>query len=91
MLDTLIIWKLIIVIKNTEYVNIFTNIKKINLILENSKDYEFCIKVALSHAKKRINTVKNSDKKCILEEYKEWINDGLNMNTVLLLREDPII
>ena len=91
MLDTLIIWKLIIVIKNTEYVNIFTNIKKINLILENSKDYEFCIKVALSHAKKRINTVKNSDKKCILEEYKEWFNDGLNMNTVLLLREDPII
>ena len=90
MLDTLIRWKLIIVIKNTEYVNIFTNIKK-NIILENSKDYEFCIKVALNHAKKRINTVKNSDKKCILEEYKEWINDGLNMNTVLLLREDPII
>ena len=81
---------LITVIKNTEYVNIFTNIKK-NLILENSKDYEFCIKVALSHAKKRINTVKNSDKKCLLEEYREWINDGLNMNTVLLLREDPII
>ena len=90
MLDTLIRRKLIIVIKNTEYVNIFTNIKK-NLILENSKDYEFCIKVALSHAKKRINTVKNSDKKCLLEEYKEWIKDGLNMNTVLLLREDPII
>ena len=90
MLDTLIRRKLIIVIKNTEYVNIFTNIKK-NLILENSKDYEFCIKVALSHAKKRINTVKNSDKKCLLEEYKEWINDGLNMHTVLLLREDPII
>ena len=90
MLDTLIRRKLIIVIKNTEYVNIFTNIKK-NLILENSKDYEFCIKVALSHAKKRINTVKNSDKKCLFEEYKEWSNDGLNMNTVLLLREDPII
>ena len=90
MLDTLIIWKLIIVIKNTKYVSIFTIIKK-NLILENSKDYEFCIKVALSHAKKRINTVKNSDKKCLLDEYKEWINDGLNMNTILLLREDPII
>ena len=90
MLDTLIIWKLIIVIKNTEYVSIFTIIKK-KLILENSKDYEFCIKVALNHAKKRINTVKNSDKKCLLEEYKEWINEGLNMNTVLLLREDPII
>jgi len=59
--------------------------------LENSKDYEFCIKVALSHAKKRINTVKNSDKKCLLEEYKEWIKDGLSNHTVLLLREDPII
>ena len=54
--------------------------------MENSKDYDFCIKVALSHAKKRINTVKNSDKKCLLE-----INDGLNFHTVLLLREDPII
>ena len=59
--------------------------------MENSKDYEFCIKVALDHAKKRINIVKSSDKKCLLEEYKEWIKDGLNMNTVLLLREDPII
>ena len=59
--------------------------------LENSKDCEFCIKVALNHAKKRINIVKNSDKNCLLEEYKEWINDGLNMDTVLLLREDPII
>ena len=63
--------------------------KKVNL--ENSKDHEFCIKVALNHAKKRINTVKDSDKKCLFEEYKEWINDGLNVHTVLLLREDPII
>jgi len=59
--------------------------------LENSKDYEYCIKVVLNHAKKRINFVKNSDKNCLLEEYREWINDGLNMHTVLLLREDPII
>ena len=60
-------------------------------MLENSKDYEFCIKLTLNHAKERINIVKNSDKKCLIEEYKEWINDGLNMHTVLLLREDPII
>ena len=59
--------------------------------MENPKNYEFCIKVALNHAKKRLNIVKKSDKKCLLEEYKEWINDGLNMHTVLLLREDPII
>ena len=58
---------------------------------ENSKDYEFCIKVALNNAKKRINLLDNLDKKCVLEEYKEWINDGLNKHSVLLLREDPII
>ena len=45
---------------------------------ENSKDYEFCIKVALNNAKKRINLLDNSNKKCVLEEYKEWINDGLS-------------
>ena len=58
---------------------------------ENSKDYEFCIKVALDNAKKRINLLDNSDKKCLLDEYKEWINDGLSKHTILLLREDPII
>ncbi len=58
---------------------------------ENSKDYEFCIKVALDNAKERINLLNNSDKKCVLEEYREWINDGLGKHSVLLLREDPII
>ncbi len=58
---------------------------------ENSKDYEFFIKVALDNAKKRINLLNNSDKKCVLEEYKEWINDGVNKHKVLILREDPII
>ena len=58
---------------------------------ENYKDYEYCIKVALDNAKKRINLLANRDKKCVLEEYKEWIKDGLNKHTVLLLREDPII
>ena len=58
---------------------------------ENSKDYEYCIKEALENAKKRIKLLDNSDKKCVLQEYKEWINDGLNKHTVLLLREDPII
>ena len=60
-------------------------------MLENSKDYQFCIKVALDNAKKRINLLNNSDKKCVIEEYKEWINDDSNYHTVLLLREDPII
>ena len=58
---------------------------------ENSKDYQFCINVAIDNAKKRINLLNNADKKSVLEEYKEWINDDLNNYTVLLLREDPII
>ena len=58
---------------------------------ENSKDYEFCINEALDNAKKRINLLNKSDRKCVLDEYKEWINDGLKKETVLLLREDPII
>ena len=56
-----------------------------------SKDYKFCINVALDNAKKRINQLDNADKKSVLEEYKEWFNDDINNYTVLLLREDPII
>ena len=58
---------------------------------QNSKDYKFCINLALNNAKKRIKLLDSSNRKCVLEEYKEWINDGLNYHTVLLLREDPII
>ena len=58
---------------------------------ENYKDYKFCIKLALNNAKKRINQLDNADKKCVLEEYKEWIKDGITEHSILLLREDPII
>ena len=58
---------------------------------ENSSDYEFCIRLALDNAKKRINFLEDSYKKCVMEEYKEWINDGLSKHKVLLLRDDPII
>ena len=58
---------------------------------QNPKDYELCIKIALDNAKKRINLINKFDKKCVFEEYKEWINDDLNNQTVLLIREDPII
>ena len=58
---------------------------------ENFKDYKHCVKVALDNANKRINLLDNFEKKCVLEEYKEWIDDGLEKHTVLLLREDPII
>ena len=58
---------------------------------ENFNDYKFCIKLALDNAKKRIDLLDSSNKNCVIEEYKEWINDGLNKHTVLLLRDDPII
>ena len=58
---------------------------------ENSKDYQFCIKEAIDNAKKRITTLDSLDRKCVLEEYKEWIKDGSSKHTILLLREDPII
>ena len=81
---------LTIVISNTEYQLIFIKIKK-KLMLENSNDYKICIKEALDNAKKRISTLDNSDKKCVLDEYKEWINDDLSSHQILLIREDPII
>ena len=58
---------------------------------ENLNDYKYCIKLVLDNAKKRIHLLDSSNKKCLLEEYKEWLNDGLNKHTVLLLRDDPII
>ena len=64
---------------------------KKKLMQENSKNYEFCIELALDNARKRINILDNSDKKCVLDEYKEWIQDGLSNHTILLLRDDPII
>jgi len=58
---------------------------------ENSNDYKFSIRIALDNAKKRINLLEDSNKKCVIEEYREWLNDGLNKHSVLLLRDDPII
>jgi hypothetical protein len=58
---------------------------------ENSKNYEFCVELALDNARKRINVLDEFDKKCVLEEYREWIQDGLSKHSVLLLRDDPII
>ena len=62
-----------------------------NLMQEKPKSYENCINITLENAKKRINLLDGLDKKSVLEEYKEWIRDGLNNHKVLLLREDPII
>ena len=54
-------------------------------------DHNFYIKVALDNAKNRINLLDNSDKKSVYDEYKEWLNDGINKHSILMLREDPII
>ncbi len=58
---------------------------------EKYKDYKYCIDLAIDNAKRRINLIDDSDKKCVLDEYREWINEGLIYDSVLLLREDPII
>ena len=58
---------------------------------ENSNDYEFFIRLTLDNAKKRINLLEDSNKKCLIDEYSEWLNHGLNKHTVLLLRDEPII
>ena len=58
---------------------------------EDHKDYKYCINIAISNAKKRINVLDKMDKKSILEEYKEWLNEEFDYQSVLLLREDPII
>ena len=58
---------------------------------KDAENFQFCIKIAIENAKKRINLLEEMDQKCILEEYKEWIKDDLDYQSVLLLREDPII
>ena len=58
---------------------------------KDTKDFKFCIKIAIENAKKRISVLEKMDQKCILEEYKEWIKDDLDYQSILLLREDPII
>ena len=60
-------------------------------MLEEPKNYKLSINLAIDNAKKRINLLENLDQKCVMDEYKEWIKDGFNYQSVLLLREDPII
>ena len=58
---------------------------------KDSIDYKFCINAAIGNAKKRIKLLDKMDQKCLLDEYKEWLNDGVDYQSILLLREDPII
>ena len=58
---------------------------------KDSVDVKFCINVAIDNAEKRIKLLEKSDQKCILEEYKEWLKESVDYQSILLLREDPII
>ena len=58
---------------------------------KDSIDYKTSIDIAIKNAKQRINLIDETNQKCVLEEYKEWINNDFDYQSVLLLREDPII
>ena len=58
---------------------------------KDSLNYKFCINLAIDNAKKRIKLLEDSDQKCVLEEYKEWLKDDVDYQSILLLRDDPII
>ena len=58
---------------------------------KDSVDFKFCIKLAIDNAKKRIKLLEKENQKCILQEYKEWLKDDVDYQSILLLREDPII
>ena len=58
---------------------------------KNSEDYKFSIKLTIDNAKKRIKLLENRNQKCILDEYKEWLKYDVDYQSILLLREDPII
>ena len=58
---------------------------------ENSLDIKYCINLAIDNAEKRIKSLEKGDQKCILDEYKEWLKETIDYQSILLLREDPII
>ena len=58
---------------------------------KDSVDIKYCLKLAIDNAEKRIKLLEKRDQKCILEEYKEWLKDKVDYQSILLLREDPII
>ena len=58
---------------------------------DNSIDIKFCINLAIDNAEKRIKSLEKGDQRCILEEYKEWLKESIDYQSILLLREDPII
>ena len=49
----------------------------------------FILAVAIFLSSCQLTTT--GEKKSVLDEYKEWIKDDLDYQSILLLREDPII
>ena len=47
--------------------------------------------LALQNAFKRMRDLNGLDQLSIFEEYKEWIIDDYNSESIFFLREDPII
>ena len=60
-------------------------------MIDDSGGIKFCINLAIDNAEKRIKLLEKRDQKCILEEYKEWLKETIDYQSILLLREDPII
>ena len=58
---------------------------------KDSVDIKFCINLAIDNAEKRIKLLEKRDQKCIFEEYNEWLKESIDYQSILLLREDPII
>ena len=58
---------------------------------EDLGDIKFCINLAIENAEKRIKLLDERDQKCILAEYREWLKENIDYQSILLLREDPII
>ena len=54
-------------------------------------DVKSCINLAIENAEKRIKFLDKRDQKCILEEYKEWLKESVDYQSILFIREDPII
>ena len=58
---------------------------------KDSADIKFCIKMAIDNAEKRIKSLDKRNQKCIFDEYKEWLKESIDYQSILFLREDPII
>ena len=49
---------------------------------ENSVDIKYCINLAIDNAEKRIKLLEKGDQKCILEEYKEWLKESIDYQSI---------